>query len=344
MNKKELIDFVRETHQLATELGAVDRAKAGQAVKPGTAETYAKLAGARLDLSAPDGGMLMSGVSARSWHTIRAALLHETARAYVDARRACDAAQRAGDLDAASKAAIQARRAVQAMQAVTKAEKPTTSTMRATKRATLPRTENWQESVLDLASPVQKPAVAVLWATGCRPAELEAGIDIELAMKAGEQVIMVRIPGAKVTKNGGQPQREMLVAVDSAPGRALLEVMQGRMSMTIQRGATRLRKDFATFRENLPWKISPYSMRHQLAANLKAILGTDEAGAKQVATVLGHRTTKSQKRYGEVRQAKGEGGVIAARATHPVKDNRPAPPRADRASEKQFTLPDGPEP
>lgn len=344
MNKEELVSFVRETHQLATNLGAVDRAKAGQAVKPETAATYAKLAAVRFDLSQPGGGVLMAGVSARSWHTIRAALLHETARAYVQARRACDAAQRAGDLDAAGQAAMSARQAVKAMEAVTKAEKPATITKRATKRANLPRAENWQEAVLDLATDAQRPAVAVLWATGCRPAELEAGVDIELRMKAGAPVLLIRIPGAKVTQHGGQPQREVLVDGTSAPGLALMRLMQGRTSMTVQRGATRLRKDFAVFRETLPWKISPYSMRHQVAANLKATFGTDELGAKKVATVLGHRTTKSQKRYGEVQQAKGQGGVIAARATHDVKENRPRPPQLRRIFDRDFGSPDQPEP
>ena len=40
----------------------------------------------------------MDGVSARSWHTTRAALLHEATRAFVAARKACDAAQKAGDM------------------------------------------------------------------------------------------------------------------------------------------------------------------------------------------------------------------------------------------------------
>lgn len=343
MNKQELVAFVRETHQLATELGAVDRAKAGQAVKARTAATYANLASARLDLDQADGGPLMAGVSARSWHTIRAALLHESARAYVEARRACDAAQRAGDLDAAGQAAVKARRAVKAMDAVTKAERPPLVAKRATKRATLPRAPDWQQAVLDLASDVQKPAIAVLWATGCRPAELEAGVDVELRRKDGQPVLLIRIPGAKLTEHGGQPQREVLVDATSAPGRALMALMQGRASMSVQRGANRVRKDFAVFRETLPWKISPYSMRHQLAANLKATFGTDELGAKKVAAVLGHRTTKSQKRYGEVQQAKGGGGVIAARATHDVKENRPRPPQVRRIFDRDFGSPDQPE-
>lgn len=40
-----------------------------------TASTYQRLAKSRLDLSSKDGGRLMVGVSARSWHTTRAGVI-----------------------------------------------------------------------------------------------------------------------------------------------------------------------------------------------------------------------------------------------------------------------------
>ena len=63
------------------------KAKAARTVRESTAGTYARLAKSRLDVSSETGGRLMDGVSARSWHTTRAALLHEATRAFVAARR-----------------------------------------------------------------------------------------------------------------------------------------------------------------------------------------------------------------------------------------------------------------
>jgi predicted Zn-dependent protease len=46
--------------------------------------------------------------------------------------------------------------------------------------------------------------------------------------------------------------------------------------------------------------------------------------AENVAAALGHRVTRSQARYGSTRQAKGGAAIVAARATHPVKETRPS--------------------
>jgi hypothetical protein len=62
-------------------------------------------------------------------------------------------------------------------------------------------------------------------------------------------------------------------------------------------------------------------MRHQAAANLKSQFGQD--GADKVAVALGHVTTRSQGRYGSVRQAQGASGVLAVRAVRDVRETRP---------------------
>ena len=68
VTKERLFAFVKETTALAKECGIVERAKAGK-TGDSTASTYQRLAKSRLDLSSKDGGRLMDGVSARSWHT-----------------------------------------------------------------------------------------------------------------------------------------------------------------------------------------------------------------------------------------------------------------------------------
>jgi len=206
---------------------------------------------------------------------------------------------------------------------------------RATKRATLPKAEGWQARIFDAATPAQRPAVALLWATGCRPAEVETGVDV---LRDDRGQLVVRIPGAKV-HNGhgaGQPMRLLLIDESTDAGRALAGALGSSKKVTIQRAATRLNKDFAAIREKVGGKASPYSMRHQVSAELKAIFGPD--GAETVAAAMGHRTTRSQGRYGAVKQAKGGGAIKAAKATHPVKETRPG----RRPSTPEKAAPEGP--
>lgn len=322
--RARLFAFVKETTQKAQAAGVVDRAKAGREVGQATQTTYRRLSANRLDLSSEGGGRLMDGVSARSWHTTRAALLHQAAAGYIEARRACDAAQKAGDLGAAVRAARVARRAVEAFEAVEGAVRPPIAAPKASKRKSLPAAEGWQQKAYEAATPAQRGAVAVLWAVGCRPAELEQGVDVRRGPKG---VVVVDVPGAKVRENAGQPRRSVAIDPKSGPGQALLALLGDAPAMTVKRGADRIRKDFADIRRRLGvgLGLSAYSFRHQFAAEVKAKYPPTPAGAEQVAAAMGHRTTKSQKHYGSKAQAKGGGGILAVKAALPVRDNRPAP-------------------
>jgi integrase len=324
MDKAAFFDFVKETTQLAKELGLVERSKAGNEVKDTTKATYDKIAASKLDLGRKELGGLMTGVSARSWHTIRAALLHVSTARYMEARRACDQAQKSGDWDAAKVQALTARRAVEAVRRIEAAEKPEPTAPRATKRRTLPKSDDWQARVYDAATPAQRPAIALIWATGARPREVEMGASVRWVQKAdGTQFLRVDIPGAKVKEDRGQPNRSIVIDPASDAGKALVASMGKAGSITIQRGARRLNKDMADIRDKIGLKVSPYSLRHQFSANLKAEMGAD--GAEEVAKAMGHAVTRSQGRYGSVRQAQsGQTGVVHVAASRPVKETRSA--------------------
>lgn len=323
INKEKLHAFICETTRLGDEAGLVERMKATKKVSDTTRHAYERVVSRRLNLSDKDTfGGLMQGVSARSWHTNRAALLHGAAEAYGKHRKACDLAQRAGDMELAVRHAGMARRAVQAAMQIQGSERPELSSPRKTKRKTLPRSDEWQARVWSAATPTQKPAVAVLWATGCRPAEVEAGVDLLRRDRPdGRVIIEVRVPGAKVTEHSGQPMRKLAIDGDSAEGKALLDALGDRASMTVQRKAKRLNADFADLRPKTGIRVSPYSMRHQVSANLKAQFGADEA--EKVAEALGHVATRSQGRYGSPRQAQNGSGVLAVKAVRTVKETRP---------------------
>lgn len=308
------VSLVRWTSETALALGAADRVKAGQGISATTEATYVAAAARRLDLSAPGGGPLMDGVTAASWHATRSALAWAAAREWKIARNECDRCRKAKDGDGAWRAAVRAAAAIEALAKVQTAERPAPTKKRQTKRASLPKNADWQARIFEAATPAQRPGVAVLWATGCRPIEIEKGLDI---MRDQRGRLVVVVPGAKVrdAHNAGQPQRVLLIDETTEAGKVLASILGDARAVTVQRSATRLNKDFAAIREKIGGKVSPYSMRHQAAAELKA-----ELDPKVVAAALGHRSIKSQKRYGSVKQARGGGAILTAKATHPVRE------------------------
>lgn len=320
-SKSAFFERVRMAREAGKQLKLLDRAKAGDEVSETTAGTYAATVARRMDLTTKDGGQLLDGVSASSWHATKAALAWGAARAWRDEMRAADRAQKAGEMASSAAHIERAIRAARVMVRIDRAERPEPTKKRATKRATLPKAEGWQARIFDAATPAQRPAVALLWATGCRPAEVEKGVDITRD-KHGR--LVVRIPGAKVHAGhgAGQPVRHLLIDEESDAGRALASVLGEASAVTIKRAAARINKDFAAIRERIGGKASPYSMRHQMGADLKAAFGAD--GAETVAAAMGHRTTRSQGRYGSVKQAKGGGSIKDARATFAVKETRPS--------------------
>lgn len=323
MKKDQLFDFVRTTTSLASESGVVDRAKQAKQVIKSTQKTYDKIAAARLDLDRMDCGALMDGVTARSWHAVKAGLLHVSSQRYIAERKLCDDAQRSGDYETAAIHAVLARRAVEAIQRVEGAERPDLIGRRSTKRRTLPNSEDWQQRVYEAATTAQRPAVAVMWATGARPDEVEKGVVVEWGehKASNKDYLMITISGAKVTEMSGQEERIIVIDPDSKAGKVLSDQMDDKQKIIIQRGAKRLNKDFAVIREKTGLKVSPYSMRHQFSANLKAELGSDQAD--KIAQAMGHATTRSQGRYGSVKQAQsGTSGVFRVQASRRIKETR----------------------
>lgn len=316
--KEALFGIVRQARDTGKALGLAERVKAGEAVSKGTAETYAATTARRLDLNADGAGRLMEGVTAASWHATKAALLWGASRAWQEEMKAQDAAQRAGDLGRAMTHARRALAAASAVQSIESAERPEPTQRRASKRASIPSAPDWQARIYETATEAQRPAVALLWATGCRPAEIGKGVDIG---RDDQGQLMVLIPGAKVHAGhgAGQPVRLLVIDEGSSAGAALAAVLGDAKRMTIKRAATRLNKDFEWIRHRIGGTASPYSMRHQVAADLKSAMEAEE-----VAAALGHRVTRSQSRYGSVRQAKGGSAIKAAKATFPVKETRPS--------------------
>jgi len=156
---------------------------------------------------------------------------------------------------------------------------------------------------------------------------------VDVSKRAGGEVIVLEVPGAKVRANAGQPRRSIAIKADSEAGRALLAILGDKERLTVSRPAQRIAKDFADIRKKADLAVSAYSFRHQFAAEMKAKFGSHTVGAEQVAAAMGHRVTRSQQHYGAKAQAKGGSGVIAVKAVEAVKETRqrPATPRKEKA-------------
>lgn len=328
-SKPALFDAVRRQGERAAALDVAGIVEGIKAASPKTREQYRRTIKRRLldTGGVPD----LAEVSRASWYPTRAALRAGLAETYRVAKREYDKAMRAGDVGLAARCIQRATKALDGLEAVSSAKAPAPVKVERSARQRLPspKAGSWQARVYEAATPTMRPAIAVLWATGCRPAELEQGVDVYIGEGGA---LRVRIPGAKVSdkNHSGQPVRVLEIAQESQAGKALLAALDGKKRLLVQRKANRLSKDFLDrIRPRLPkgWTISAYSFRHQTAANLKA----DLKDPAEVAQAMGHRATRSQQAYGTKGQKqRGGGAVIQAKATHPAKETRGfvvSPPR-----------------
>ena len=309
--KAKLFAAVVKTTEMAKGAGLLERTKGGKSGQ--TLRLYARLARSRVDVTTADGGRLMDGVTAQSWHTVRTAVLHQLAEEYRSWRKVGD---KTPDFAEAVKAAQATRRAAILFDKVSKMERPARGATVPVKGRTLPAL-SWQEQVMAASTPAQRPFVALMWATGCRPAEIERGVTVRRV----DGGIEIEIPGAKVTATNGQPRRKILIDARSPAGLHLGVALGARQEIEMSRKAKRIGNDFADIRRRTGLAaVSAYSFRHQVSADLKAA-GVDK---NAIAQVLGHASERTQGRYGRPSKGRAGGGIILdAIGSRPVRTGRP---------------------
>ncbi len=206
---------------------------------------------------------------------------------------------------------------------------------------------DWRDSIWTAAStpewresrPQLMPALAVLWLTGCRPAELEQGI--QLVTRGNELVI--QIMGAKCIDAGGrergQPTRHIgfRIDVDANPALRFLHTLacknarDGIGKCTITHNKDYLYNSVVAIGRSafpkLRTRISPYCFRHQAASDLKA---DPDMPLEQAAKFMGHLSDYSIGAYGHsVHGRKSRGGRIKVpfvSTSRPIKHS----PKVDR--------------
>lgn len=186
-----------------------------------------------------------------------------------------------------------------------KAKKPALKALPPDWRETLWRKAcepQWRES-----RPRLLPALAVLWLTGCRSAELADGAQV--VVRAGH--LLIKLKGAKCIDAGGrqrgQPTRIIGFASDDDANLALTYLYAMYADHAIE-GATQFEiahdKDYlynsvvqlgkSAF-PKLRTRISPYCFRHQIASDMKA---DPEISLEHAAKVMGHLSDYSIGKYG----------------------------------------------
>ena len=154
-------------------------------------------------------------------------------------------------------------------------------------------------------------AVAVAACAGLRPAELENGVKVELA---DDGRLVFTIAGAKVSETGIAPTgvkvRKIIVGPPAGDPMAehLKTLLADRSSLVVSVASKKPFCDAfrSASRKAFPKHKDPpsaYVFRHAFCANAKA--EANGLTPAEVAAVMGHASTDSQKHYGMASQASG---------------------------------------
>jgi integrase len=229
-------------------------------------------------------------------------------------------------------------------------KKPVEERHHTSKKLTLSRLpENWRERVFSATESDRKEisglriSTAILWATGCRPDEIERGIRIILK----DNMIHIKIYGSKVgVIDNGKVKAERglewrIISLNKNLNSAtvlLAELAAGKPVFRFSFKEDSLRKQLHRLggevlkRMKNPPAISAYSYRHAMGADLKSC---DTLTDIQRAMVLGHRSVESMSAYGSRRRG-GKGvspiaQVAAAAVPHGQRQRGGAPGEGGQA-------------
>lgn len=186
----------------------------------------------------------------------------------------------------------------------------------------LPKT--WRDDMLRKALDARSKyseAVAVLYATGCRPAELEAGVRL---IAVDDDHFIAEISGAKVSADTGQTWRRLTLARDhDAATRCLAALLHSGEAIVSVRSAKMLGQSVGHLssglwpRRHLTEAVTPYCFRHAFSADLKA----DGWSKQDIAAALGQQSDRTQSHYGMSRQGRKSKRIVAIEAAAPVRSS-----------------------
>ena len=188
---------------------------------------------------------------------------------------------------------------------------------------------DWREQII-LRMPTYSMAALTAVVTGCRPAELVHGVKLSIV----DGMLVAYIKGAKVDveKGKGQEWRQLTWAADhSSP------LVQDLLRQTRLTGGERVVqiKNASNFSKSMSnagrriWPkrkstVTPYCMRHQVAADMKSDGGLTSA---EISAALGHVSDVTKSTYGHANMGK-RGGVSPSKVAAARTVKMKAPSRA----------------
>ncbi|ARE81966.1 site-specific integrase [Roseovarius mucosus] len=223
----------------------------------------------------------------------------------------------------------------------------------------------WQRAVLAdrYIDDYRRACIAVLMLTGCRPSEVsdDLGVVIRAFERDGENRLAFEISGAKLAKadaeghGKGQERRwievccqtpeahwlfahvsdhcddqmniRLVAPTHSQTGLALMPTeRQRRVTNSLGKLLERLGR--VAF-PRLQHRLSPYVFRHALSSDFRS--GGGRWSSEEIATVLGHQSTRTQSNYGSANTSRGLAGsravqIVQVSALNPVRSSECGPP------------------
>lgn len=145
--------------------------------------------------------------------------------------------------------------------------------------------DNWRETLCEkMTKHKYFNAVKILACVGCRPAELDMGVEVF----RDQDGIHFTIQGAKVGGKKGQLWREITLPLDHPLAMTIPDTTYNARPVSLTKAITR--KAISLCYEG----VSAYSFRHQFSSDLK-VSGCDK---KTIARAMGHQSTATQATYG----------------------------------------------
>lgn len=184
---------------------------------------------------------------------------------------------------------------------------------------------DWQERICAAIAKQHQPLVATLAVTGCRPDEFSKGVQLRIT----EGQLVTTINGSKTNTGYGQKIRIMTFEPSTVMEKILFTIVkQSGGAIELQPAASEraIREAFRravikSLGKGWTDKVSQYSFRQQLAADLKKA----RLSKKLIALALGHCSETTQGHYGLARQGQRgmKRGLEQVEGTQPVKSRIP---------------------
>lgn len=178
--------------------------------------------------------------------------------------------------------------------------------------------DNFRESILDYAISHNlkcAQALVALYATGCRPDEIETGIRVNFDSKNNK--LSFKIVGSKLNyaQKRGIRIREVTVKITDKnlqyykPIIDIFEKNPGAYDLKVQTESAKAFSGYITKISKKLWPrkkhhVSAYSFRHAKATELK---NSEKFDTEEIAKIMGHASVRSQESYGR-KNKKSAGG------------------------------------